>query len=111
MVQQVIISSSVKIPLSMMIFTTLFLFLMMGIMVFISLARNCQSLFFIALMLITISSSSAPSTIANTSSATFASTAAYPNGNPITVATFTPLPLVSATAFFTNKGGTQTAAN
>jgi hypothetical protein len=98
-------------PLSMITLISLFFRLITGKMALISLAENCQSLFFSAVIFITTSSSSAPSMIASTNSATFASIAEYPNGKPITVATLTFEPCTSLPASFTNGGGTHTAAN
>ena len=76
----------------------------------ISRSTNSLSLSFNAPILITISTSSAPFSIAFFVSNAFVSGVVAPKGKPITVQTFTSDPSKSSLAYFTQVGFTHTEA-
>src|SRR6476660_2833110 len=109
--QHEIISSSVNIPDSIITLTTFPFSCIGAISCFISDSSSFHNPPFAKEMLITMSSSSASSSRAWTTSASFAEGTEYPNGKPITVATLISLALSNPRAVFTKSGGIQTAAN
>lgn len=76
----------------------------------ISLSNRARSPLFSAPMLMTISTSSAPLAMASLVSKALTAVVLAPKGKPMTVHTFTPLPLSSCAASATWQGLTHTLA-